>query len=663
MRNVLVTASLIAVGILATACPALANTYKVNSHRDAPDAVTDGICATADSKCTLRAALDETNAGPGYETIKFTTSPFDGAAPGATIKTATPLTVTQRVNIKGGNCGGANRPKPCVRLDGKAAGHDLLAVDAAVVNVDGIAFTHGVSAIVATKNFLTVTNSWFGLELDGGSAPNTNGVLLEGPAPGSTGVVIGGRDPGDRNLFAGNEVGVKIAGSDDNALLGNWFGVNRQGEAASANRTNVQIAAGTSPASYNAVGTAVSPEAEATRACDGSCNVVSGARANGIDLSGAGGTGPADHTVVAGNAIGLLPDGKTALGNRGTGIYVGNASETLVGGDHAAGGNVVAASGLLGVDAGAGSDGLQVQTNLFGSDATGSKPRPNQGGDVRVGADNAFVYNNRAIGKGTIPAHSLDVSGDGASIQANTFGIGADQSSHGFAVSAIRLSGSDNTVSGSANLIAPGAGATGVLIEGGDRNQIENAVFGQTASGAPIPQRFGIRIIAAGANPATGNVVGPATYGVRNQIFNSTENAIEIAGQGNDRNEVSENTGDGGSSGAQGFLDLTPVDGIGINAAAPNAATPAPSLSVAHCDQIQGTGAIAGAKLRLYKTSASGARIDHLVVTLTDDGGGFSGSFASEGSTGAYVMNQTTATGNSSEMSAPLAIAPGGGCP
>lgn len=54
------------VGGLFLAQQALAVTFVVNSTADAPDAVRgDGVCATAAGACTLRAAVDETNALPG----------------------------------------------------------------------------------------------------------------------------------------------------------------------------------------------------------------------------------------------------------------------------------------------------------------------------------------------------------------------------------------------------------------------------------------------------------------------------------------------------------------------------------------------------------------------------------------------------------------------
>ena len=83
----LVRRALVAVATLATslvvfgasAPPALAATFTVDDVGDAGDATPgNGVCATATGVCTLRAAIDETNARPGRDTISFG---FTGTGP------------------------------------------------------------------------------------------------------------------------------------------------------------------------------------------------------------------------------------------------------------------------------------------------------------------------------------------------------------------------------------------------------------------------------------------------------------------------------------------------------------------------------------------------------------------------------------------------------
>ncbi|UXI70236.1 CSLREA domain-containing protein [Tahibacter amnicola] len=56
---------------IAVTTPATAATWLVNTTQDAPDAQPgDGQCATAAGHCTLRAAIQEANATPGYDTLR-----------------------------------------------------------------------------------------------------------------------------------------------------------------------------------------------------------------------------------------------------------------------------------------------------------------------------------------------------------------------------------------------------------------------------------------------------------------------------------------------------------------------------------------------------------------------------------------------------------------
>ena len=62
----------VAAAVLVAAPSARAATFTVNSRADAVDAaIGDGACATATGVCTLRAAIQETNALPGNDAISL----------------------------------------------------------------------------------------------------------------------------------------------------------------------------------------------------------------------------------------------------------------------------------------------------------------------------------------------------------------------------------------------------------------------------------------------------------------------------------------------------------------------------------------------------------------------------------------------------------------
>lgn len=63
--------------------PAAAANWTVNSEVDAPDASIDGVCADAQGRCTLRAAVQEAEAAGGLETIEIPAGRFRLTATGA----------------------------------------------------------------------------------------------------------------------------------------------------------------------------------------------------------------------------------------------------------------------------------------------------------------------------------------------------------------------------------------------------------------------------------------------------------------------------------------------------------------------------------------------------------------------------------------------------
>jgi hypothetical protein len=75
----LITAIALAGATAGDATPALAASFTVNATHDAPDSTPgDGICADANGSCTLRAAVEETNALPGADEISVPAGEFPG---------------------------------------------------------------------------------------------------------------------------------------------------------------------------------------------------------------------------------------------------------------------------------------------------------------------------------------------------------------------------------------------------------------------------------------------------------------------------------------------------------------------------------------------------------------------------------------------------------
>ena len=333
-------AGLLVAGMMATSLltgatqPAqAAETFTVDQTVDTPDAnVGDGDCdvnlAATGFQCTLRAAIQEANATPGADLIRF----FIQDAGGTGVKTIKPTsslpTITDQVTIDGYNQPGAKANTQAVgndailkiELDGTNAGN------ASGLLVDGPGSSLSVIKGLVINRFLGP-----GIKITGDSVLNriegnfigTSASGTLGRGNGSSGVditggpsenIVGGVTPAARNVVSGNDfAGVFVSGSSLNEVQGNYVGTDKSGTKDLGNGSvGVFI---TNAASNNTVG-----GAEA-----GARNVVSGNDSNGVGIFGS------DDNEVLGNRIGTTANGIGALGNADDGVFV-SGSNNFVGG-------------------------------------------------------------------------------------------------------------------------------------------------------------------------------------------------------------------------------------------------------------------------------------------------------------------------------------------
>jgi hypothetical protein len=339
------------VALFALALPAAASAavYEVDSTGDEPDAsVGVGGCLTAGLKCTLRAAIEESDASTGVrDEIKFSAT-FDRQL-ADTITPATPLpAIEDPVSILGGDCFGEDGPDaPCAGVAGPSGAAALTVEDTDGVVIEGLSVTgaqFGIDVIDGSQGFVA-KNNWIGLNLLAEDAGNGTGIFLD---PDSDGAQIGGPQAAERNVISGNEFdGLDLQGASDAVIQGNYFGVNPPGpvglpggEQALANAKDIEItdstAGGGIKAENNEIGETIEGAAATSVPCDGGCNVISGATSRGVDLNGDGAglleapaSGP---TLIHGNFIGLEGAGTGTVANGGWGILAGGADEVTVGG-------------------------------------------------------------------------------------------------------------------------------------------------------------------------------------------------------------------------------------------------------------------------------------------------------------------------------------------
>ena len=180
-------------------------------------------------------------------------------------------------------------------------------------------------------------------------------------------------------MISNNGTGVDVLGSDDTAIQGNFFGVKPDGATKASNGKDIEVTDSTATPGFaatgNVIGGPLSAEQAATPACDGACNVISGAATHGIDLQGEGGEqneAPASGaTTIQGNLIGVNSAGTGVVGNFRAGIRVGEADTVQIGGATAAVANRIN-GGEAGIQAGPSSQDLRIEGNRIGLDATGT---------------------------------------------------------------------------------------------------------------------------------------------------------------------------------------------------------------------------------------------------------------------------------------------------
>jgi CSLREA domain-containing protein len=297
--------ALILVVSLLTAKPAHAKTFTVNSTSDASDGAFDGTC-DADPRvsvvrCTLRAAIQEANnriVNPGADTITFnipSTDPTCNANTNVcTISPASTLPlITEAVSINGYTqrpCSG--NPAPCSRPNTMAVGNNavlLIQLNGANASSAGL--------------WINASNSV------------VKGLVINRFG---TGIIIGidniGADPSTGNTIAGNVIGTDPSGTLDRGNRA--YGVSLAGSG--SNNT----VGGTSPAARN---------------------IISGNGQDGVITHGfPQNTG----NQVLGNYIGTDKSGTANLGNDWNGVkLMAVTTNTTIGGDTAAGANVIAFNG------------------------------------------------------------------------------------------------------------------------------------------------------------------------------------------------------------------------------------------------------------------------------------------------------------------------------
>jgi CSLREA domain-containing protein len=338
--------------------------FVVNTVADRVDAAPgDGVCATADGACSLRAAIEEGNRRPGRDHVHFDI----GGTPAGGIRTITLQNQLPIINSLSGGLvidgytqpGAAENTHPYasnarlrVQIRGAAGLKKALVLITSPENtIRGLAIYQSfrpITLIGVDAHHNEIVGNWIGIDASAGNGVlsntwgtnGTGGILLDAYAHDNR---IG--KPGDehRNVVSGNPAhGIYLNHEfvENNLVQNNIVGLSPAGDRAIPNRIEgIDLNFG---ASHNLIG----------GTAPGERNVASGNGASGVELSHGWNYTRAPRADlsemynvrgnrVVGNYVGLLPDGTwAAYAENGTvaGVHVQDVSiDNLVEGNWIAG--------------------------------------------------------------------------------------------------------------------------------------------------------------------------------------------------------------------------------------------------------------------------------------------------------------------------------------
>jgi hypothetical protein len=434
---------------------------------------------------SLRAALQQSDATPGIDTIAFNIASADKiihASAGFDCWNAVIIDGTTQPGYAG---------KPQVRIDGTgtAPGTDGFRLGGGCT-LKGLSITgfggEGIGLATGTgAGGNAVQANWIGVALNGSAAPNAGqGIGVYTP-----GNLIGGPNKGDGNLISAN-AGYAVW------IMGGIFGNDAPSNVVQNNLIGTTADGLGSLGTYNGIGIQNSPNNQLLG------NVIAGAKeiqpdsgGDGILLSGAKTTG----TIIKANYIGTDITGTHALPNQQYGIEV-QTSNNVIGGTSPADRNIISGNVKAGVIFyQANAAGNLVQGNYIGTDVTGTKALGNgQQGVAFAEWAGSNTIGGTSSGAGNTIASNGDVGiamfpGNGEIIQGNRIGIGVGGQALGNSSFGIVAYNSTGTVIGGAtaaagNVIAYNAKqGIGPVDAGADKGN--NTLFGNLGDpvGNPPP--------------------------------------------------------------------------------------------------------------------------------------------------------------------------------
>jgi hypothetical protein len=290
---------------------------------------------------SLRQAILDANANPGFDTIAFAIS---ASGSQHTIQPASALpTISDPVHIDGWSQGdpGYVGP-PLIEINGALAGSNIsgLTITAGGNTVRGLVINGFLGTSASGIRLQTGGSNWLygnyigtnfngdtrsanqrGLWIDGGSSNNRIGTDANGV-----------NDSAERNIISANieqNIWIYQPATSGNQIMGNYIGLNASGTAAVGTNNSTVASTGilVQESSYTIIGTDGDGQGDALEG-----NVISGSILN-INLTGTSNLNESHHNRISGNLIGTNASGTASVGIQTEGVRVYVAYDNLIGTD------------------------------------------------------------------------------------------------------------------------------------------------------------------------------------------------------------------------------------------------------------------------------------------------------------------------------------------
>ena len=357
--------------------------YVVNTTSDISDPTPDGTCGLP---CSFREAIQEANANPGTDNIRFNLSGSTTIAPATAYPPMTsPVVIDARTQpwFVGA---------PVVRLNALSGSFDGPVINSGASNssIRGLAFSfYGPNVTFSQADGSVLQGNYVGTDLSGtvdaGSA--ADGVVIFN----GDGNTIGGTTEAARNVISGNngaglEIQATLTNSANfNIVAGNYIGTDASGKLDLGNTAEGVLidATGSASAFQNFIGQSVA----------GSGNVISGNSKTGVTVSGS-----AFSNVLIANRIGLSATGSTLIGNSSHGVLIQDASSNQVVGGSNSTPNEIAGNGEAGIKVqGTSATGNRLSSHIYDNAGLGIDLHPtgvnaNDLGDTDTGPNRLQNY-------------------------------------------------------------------------------------------------------------------------------------------------------------------------------------------------------------------------------------------------------------------------------